>query len=300
MALLTLAERVTRRLLSIQGVDSRTTRTSVGRVHWYDAPGSGPLPTVVLLHGLGASASQYGNLIRLLRPHFKRVIAPDALGHGFTPLDGVELTPETLLQGIIEVMDTALDEPAIIFGNSMGGALALRFGLHRPALARGLFLSSPGGAAMSSSDFAAFMRTFEIRSREEALQFLPRLYFRKPWFTHLVAHDIVELFSKPSVRALVKSLRPEHLFSAEQLSALRMPIRLVWGQADSLMPKENLSFFRKSLPPHVVIEEPLEFGHSPFLDRTSEVANRLIHFASELRTNVPVTPDPESATAAER
>src|SRR6266851_1436727 len=105
MALLALAERVTRRLLSAQGVDSRTSRTSVGRVHWYDAPGWGSLPTVVLLHGLGASATQYGNLIRLLRPHFQRVIAPDALGHGFSSVDGTQMTPETLLTGIVEVLE---------------------------------------------------------------------------------------------------------------------------------------------------------------------------------------------------
>jgi pimeloyl-ACP methyl ester carboxylesterase len=281
MALLALAERVSRRLLSLQGVESRTMRTTVGRVHWYDAPGAGTLPTVVLLHGLGASATQYGQLIRMLRPHVRRVIAPDAPGHGFTP-SGEEITPETLFAGLLELLESTLSERAIIFGNSMGGALAIQIGLQRPELTRGLFLVSPGGAAMSDADFASFMRTFEIRSRQQAADFVPRLYYQKPWFTHLVAHDIVELFSKPSIRALIEALGPEHLFKAEELQSLTMPIRLVWGQADTLMPKENLEFFRKNLPAHAVIEEPEEFGHSPYLDRSAAVAELLISFATSL------------------
>ena len=80
-----------------------------------------------------------------------------------------------------------LDEPAIIYGNSLGGALAIKYALHRPALVRSLVLVSPAGALLPDAEWEALVKTFNVTSPLEARRFLAPLYHRPPWFLALRA-----------------------------------------------------------------------------------------------------------------
>jgi pimeloyl-ACP methyl ester carboxylesterase len=65
----------------------------------------------------------------------------------------------------------------------------------------------------------------------------------------------------------------------ESLSALEMPILLLWGQSERLLPPSALAYFRRHLPPHAIIEEPAGFGHSPHVDDPVRLGERLLAFA---------------------
>jgi pimeloyl-ACP methyl ester carboxylesterase len=58
-----------------------------------------------------------------------------------------------------------------------------------------------------------------------------------------------------------------------------MPIRLVWGARERLLPPAHREFFARYLPGHARIECPPDFGHAPFLDRPDEVTALLQRFA---------------------
>ena len=180
MAIFPLAERALRRALNAAGIESRWVRTKIAEQHVFDARGTGELPAVVLLHGIGAAASAFAPLIHKLRPRVRRVIAPDAPGHGLSKVPARPLTPETLFEAMSEVLDGMLDEPAIVFGNSLGGAVALSYGMARPDRSRGLFLASPAGAFMDAEELDAFLRLFHLRSRADGRAFLEKIYHRPP------------------------------------------------------------------------------------------------------------------------
>jgi pimeloyl-ACP methyl ester carboxylesterase len=59
-----------------------------------------------------------------------------------------------------------------------------------------------------------------------------------------------------------------------------MPILLLWGQSERLLPRSSLAYFRHHLPRHAVIEEPVGFGHCPHLDDAARLAERLVEFAA--------------------
>src|SRR5689334_4689201 len=133
IALFPLIERVTQRALQASGVRSRFAVTGAAKLHVYDAPGRGPLPTVVVLHGIGSSAAAYAPLIQKLRRKVQRVIAPDAPGHGLSDDPTSPLTPESLFASLAEAIDEHIREPAVVYGCSLGGAAALNYALFRPA-----------------------------------------------------------------------------------------------------------------------------------------------------------------------
>jgi pimeloyl-ACP methyl ester carboxylesterase len=279
MALLPLVERAARRALNRSGLQSRIVRTSIADQHLYDARGEGSLPTIVVLHGINSAATAFAPVIQRLRPHARRILAPDAPGHGFSGGPFEPLTPDSLFASTRELLDAELDEPAILYGNSLGGAVALNYALERPERVRGLFLSSPAGAAMSEEALRAFMKTFDVRSRAETTAFIDRLYHKTPWFTALITGDVQQSFARDAILSFTSSTRVEHLLQKEQLATLKVPIHLVWGRSERLLPRESLDFFKDSLPPHATFDEPEGFGHCPHLDEPARIARDIVAFA---------------------
>jgi pimeloyl-ACP methyl ester carboxylesterase len=286
MLLVPLAERLTRRALTARGVQSRHVATRIARHHVYDAPGtapeSGALPTIVLLHGISSSAAIFAPTITRLRRHARRVLAIDAPGHGLSGEPNIQLSPETLFESMAEVLLRELDEPTVLCGNSLGGAIALSFALRHPDVVRGLFLTSPAGARMDHETFRRFLEVFDFRSNGDARDFLRRLYHRPPWYVPLLAPDVRSSFTRKAVRDILDNAAADRLFSPEELSTLRMPIYLLWGKADRLLPRENFHFYKGALPAHAVIEEPEDMGHCPHFDDPRGYAHRIARFARGL------------------
>ena len=94
MGLLSLVEHGARFVLNRRGFDSLTVPTAAGGLHAYDARGPAALPTIVLLHGLGSTATSFGPLLSRMRPQARRLVAPDLPGHGFSETPSGRLTPE--------------------------------------------------------------------------------------------------------------------------------------------------------------------------------------------------------------
>src|SRR5689334_12128136 len=95
-ALLPFIERAGRYALHRRGFESRTVHTSLADVHAYQADGRGELPTMTVLHGIGSGATAFGAVLARVRPHVRRLVAPDLPGHGFSGAPSSTMTPEAL------------------------------------------------------------------------------------------------------------------------------------------------------------------------------------------------------------
>lgn len=275
-----LAERLARLSLHARGWRSRSVDTCTGAVHWIETPGQGSLPTTVLLHGFNSSAGYNAPLLQALRPHVRRVIAPDLPAHGFSHapprLDGT-----LIYQGIRDALDQALDGPAVLVGNSMGAALALRYALDRPSRALGLALVSPGGAPLSEHELASLQRTFSVRTHAEAEAFIDRLLVRRTALRPIAAASLRRGFARPALRQLLAGVGPANYLTVDELRALSMPVLLLWGAEERVLPPTGLDFFREHLPLHARIEVVAGVGHSPQVDDCDGTARRLLAFVRE-------------------
>jgi pimeloyl-ACP methyl ester carboxylesterase len=275
-----MAERVGRMVLRRRGISSGHVSSPFGPLHIYDAPGGGRLPTTVLLHGLGSAATPFGRLLAYLQRDVRRIVAPDYPGHGFSDHDGAErLTPGRLFDTVSSALDSTIHEPSIVIGNSLGGAVALQYALSRPARVQALVLVSPAGARSSDEEFRTLKAIFNVTSRAEARTFIDRLYHRPPWFASLLAHEFPETLGRRAVRELLESASNDDAPQPEALGALTMPILLVWGRSERLLPETHFEYFTRHLPPHAVVERPYGFGHCPHFDAPGALARRIVAFA---------------------
>lgn len=232
----------------------------------------------MLLHGLGTSATAFAPLLSLLRPHFRQLMVPDHLGHGFSAHHHQAITPNDLLDATTEVLLASLEAPAILVGNSMGGALALRFAAQYPDRVLGLLLVSPAGAPFSPTEWEELVSAFSIETRRDAWSLFHRIYHRPPRALSLFAHELGAHFSEPAIRALLANAANADV-TAQQLHGLEMPVRLLWGTSDRLLPASQLAYFERHLPPHAEIERPPNFGHSPHVDAPRALADEVLRFA---------------------
>lgn len=280
--LLSAAEHLGRRALLRRGAVSTWFPTRHGHVHCYRLKGHGSLPPVVLLHGLGTAATAFAPLIAQLRPHVRELTAPDSLGHGFSSAQYRDLSPSEVLDSTFDVLRRTIDEPVVLVGNSMGGALALKFAVQHPEKVRALALVSPAGAPFDGNDWKTLTQTFDVHSRAEARHLLTCIYPNPPWFLSLVAHEMAAHLSSPALRALLASPPSSADVSPSELATIAAPLLLLWGARDRLLPRGQLEYFRRHLPSHAVIEEPPTFGHSPHLDAPRALAERLVRFTRTL------------------
>jgi len=280
--LVPIMERLGRFALNRRGFQSRWLHTEVAPVHVYDAPGKGTLPTTILLHGIGSAATPFAPVMARIAPHVRRVIAPDYPGHGFSGAPRLKLTPEALFGAMEDALAQAADEPAVVVGNSLGGALALRYAIDRPERVRALVLVSPAGARMTDDEWSALRASFDLQNVRDAHEFIDRVYHQRPWFAPIMARELPDVLRRAAVRDILESATPHHGPEPDELSALPMPILFLWGRSERLLPASNLAYFREHLPPHATFEEPDSVGHCPHLDDPAWLARRIVAFARQL------------------
>ena len=280
--LLSLAERMIRRRLHALGVRSGALTTAIGDLHYYEVDGPADVPPLVIIHGFGANATSYARVLANLRTRVGRILVPDMPAHGFSGARPRGMSIELAYAGLTELLLRKLDRPAILFGNSLGGAFALRFALDHPDRVHGLFLSSPAGAALDAQDFASLCDLFRVGSPANARRLIDSLTHQPAWYNPLLVPDMLWRFGRGPLRKLLESFAPEHMFTAEQLAPLRAPTLLQWGRSERVLPPASLEFFRRALPPHVVFEEPEDFGHCPYMDRPREFAARIADYVHSL------------------
>ena len=231
-----------------EDLDANTLRGSIESV------GSGP--PIVFLHGLLGLNRHWTRTASRLADHSRCVMIEAPL----LELRGRRCSIEGV-QAIIrqEIVD-AINEPAVLVGNSLGGHIALRLALSDPHMVRGLVLAGASGL---------FERTFERdvqhRPSQEWINRKIADLFADPsrMPEDAVTHAYTELRKRGSARALVRlsrSAKADHMGS--RLPGVNVPTLLLWGRQDRVVPLWVGQKLARDLPRAelVVLED---CGHMP-------------------------------------
>lgn len=101
-------------------------------------------PTLVCLHAIGHGAGDFTRLRGALAPRW-RVLAPDWPGQGRSGADRVPASAARYAELLEGLLDACEVRQAVLLGNSIGGAVAIRFAAARPGRVAALVLENPGG-----------------------------------------------------------------------------------------------------------------------------------------------------------
>ena len=222
-----------------QGVHSRLAEIPFAgsprvRVHYYTG-GSGP--PVVLVHGLGGRAEDWAPLMpQLLRDHH-RVYALDLPGYGRSEWPDARYSIAELTAAVEAFLDNQHLRRTDLAGWSMGGWIAMRVALDEPQRIRRLAIFDSAGTRF---DMAWDPALFEPETPAE-LAALDRLLMPgpPPHVPAFIQRGIFRYVKKHGwvvKRNMESMLTGEDLLDGQSLNALRMPMLIVWGQQDHLIP----------------------------------------------------------------
>ena len=260
----------------------------------------GTNPPILLLHGFGASIGHWRkNLAVLSEEH--TVYALDLLGFGASEKAIAPYNADLWAEQVYEFWQTFIREPAILIGNSIGSLVALTTAASRPEMVRAVAaISLPDPAAQSEAIHPRLLPLVETLQNIIASPAILRPLFyllRKPktirrWVKlayadpDSVTDELVALLAGPpsdrgSARAfciLFRAMGSSKLGPSVKaiLPALEIPILLIWGQQDRLIPASVAK-------PQTLIEynSRLKFvelenaGHCPH-DECPNLVNQLI------------------------
>ncbi|MGO9063845.1 MAG: alpha/beta fold hydrolase [Myxococcaceae bacterium] len=300
MDLLLTLHTVVRRALVARGVEASAREVGGHLVHFYRLPGRGTGAPVVLVHGLASNANAFARMLLGLASRFSCVYAMDLPGNGFSPLpQSGPLALEEYLDVLHAFCQQVVGEPALVVGNSLGGALALTLAVEHPEDVCALGLLAPAGARLPPERFAEMMQRLEVHTARQGLSFTRRLFHRAPVMALLLAPQMAKVHNTPAVRAIRTAATVEDHLSPEELARVEVPTLLLWGGSEKLLPAETLAYYRQHLPASARIEVVEAVGHVPQMERPREMVRRLVDFAEEAGLlGVNATSQPASAPSA--
>jgi pimeloyl-ACP methyl ester carboxylesterase len=232
-----------------------------GREAAFGVAGNGP--PLVFLHGWALTHHTYRRALRRLVDQGLRVYAPALPGLGGT----AELPKEDRsLAGYAQWLDrfmatVGIDGPATLVGHSFGGGVAIQTAHDWPArVARLILVNSIGGSAWSTS--GGVIRSMRERPLWDWGLHLPRDLLPGRQLTRvvpvIVGDAVPNLLRNPRAVWRVADLaRNADLTSQlEELKRRRLPVVILWGQRDSVLPRASVDSLRAALGDPMLITVP--------------------------------------------
>lgn len=184
----------------------------------------GPDASVLALHGWGRSRHDWARVLSTVGG-----LAVDLPGFGAAPPPSSAMGAAGYAEAVEPVLD-ALGGPVVVAGHSFGGRVAVHLAVRRPEAVGGLVLAGVPLVRLSGPGARVALRYRALRTARR-LHLVPeatleRARSRYGSADYRAAAGVMR-------RVLVQVVGESY---EEQLAAVTCPVRLVWGEADRVVP----------------------------------------------------------------
>lgn len=262
-------------------------------VHLRDT-GPRDAPVLLLIHGSNASLQTWEPWAARLGTRY-RIIRMDLPGHGLTGASPTRDYSPAAFVAVVERIRAKLGvDDIVLAGNSMGGGVAWHYALAHPDHVRGLVLidsvgqPEPGDTKPPLAFRIARMPVLReiaaaITPRSLIADSLPGVFGNPKLADAAMVDRYWELLRYPGNRTATLdrfALAPDNA-TAAQLAALRLPVLILWGAKDALIPRASGDWLHARIRGSKLIVYP-GTGHLPMEERPDESARDVKRFVEDL------------------
>jgi pimeloyl-ACP methyl ester carboxylesterase len=269
------------------------------RMHYRDE-GSPDAPVLLLIHGFSASLHTWEPWVDQLatgadRVNDYRVISIDLPGHGLTRSPaGYRASIEAFRDVVAEFVQSQNLTTFALAGSSMGGNVAWEYALAHPDQVTALILVDSSGWPEVREDLAEEPAIFkllrnpvlgpamsQLDNTRLVREGLEASFVDKSLVTDAMVDRYVELSRAPGHRDILLQMtlgfRQRNYATAERLAPLRMPVLILTGDHDRLVPPEHAQQFHDAIAGSQLITFE-NVGHIPQEERPAESAMAVHEF----------------------
>lgn len=260
------------------------------RLYYYAAGTRGAGEPIILIHGFPTSSHVWSDLVPLL-PKGHRIVVLDLLGFGRSDGPGAaDLSLHGHAARLIGLMDALGIERAALVGHHMGGAVAQCVALHWPQRVSRIGLLASIGFDLTLTGTFALARAFLPATAVVPPRMLLRAMGRDLTHRYCDAergrHSVEQYlrpFTSPGghrafLRHLAAFAEAETNALAARLSDIRVPVALVWGSDDALVPPSLARRLRERIPEATldIIDGVRHFTPEEAPERVASVVDHLL------------------------
>lgn len=252
-----------------------------GRRLRYLEMGAGEGAPVILIHGFGGDLNNWQfNQEALAENHV--TYAVDLPGHGGSTKDlgSGHVGVGALAAAVIDFMDAKAIDKAHLVGHSLGGAVALDVALNHPERVGSATLICSAGLGPEIN--MAYIDGFMQAKRRKQLQPVLEMLVADP---AMVSRDMIEDVLKyrrlDGVEAALNRIVDDTFAGGRQaldltgrLGELAVPVQVIWGRQDQVLPVSH----SEGLPPSVPVTVFEGAGHMVHMEKAAEVNDKLRAF----------------------
>ena len=281
------------------GSKSQFVELAEHEVHLVTAGNPGSDRLIVLMHGFGASAFSFRDVLEPLSEH-GFVVAYDRAAFGFTERPETwELNPYSA-QGQLQVIDELISlygegKEVFLLGHSAGGSLAAGYALDNSEKLAGLILEAPA-IYTSGGTPAWFNWIYDIPQIDHlgpiavssiatsGLELLDRSYNDPSAITEeTLAGYTAPLKIIGWERAFWEfNKSPRSIDVASRIDELTLPVLVITGDNDLVVPTDDSIRLAGELPSAELLVIP-QTGHLPNEEKPRDFAQAIIRFMASLR-----------------
>lgn len=237
-----------------------------------------PCRCAALVHGLGDTHVTWRRILQgdaaAPVPPGWRLVAVDMPGTGLSaapPSDAGWAQPEQAR--VLREALAPLCPRWTVVGNSMGGWTAAWLALQWPEGVERLVLLAPAGLGDPTGASESTARTLAAPGVAVLREFNKRVTHVERKIPDRAFEEMAQVLAGRPVRANLEAVRPEH-FLEGRLGALTMPVAVLWGASDGVIPPAQAEAFRRELPGAAVTLIP-DCGHLPQAECPAPVRSAL-------------------------
>lgn len=252
----------------------------------YEERGDGD--AVVLVSGGAMDMDQWDRQMTALSGE-RRVIRFDQRGVGDSEGPAEGYTIEQMATDTVALVEARAATPCVLFGNSLGGSIALEAALQSPERVRALILAAtsagPAGPPMPAETQTAMFRGSAL-PLDEAAAALQDVIFATD-FPSRHPDGLRRAIAKreASTAPLIATLGPLQSAAAynplPRLGQLTLPVLILHGESDRMVPVDNAPLLGERIPGARVMTVP-EAGHGLVMEAAEAVNAAVSEFLSEL------------------
>jgi 2-hydroxy-6-oxonona-2,4-dienedioate hydrolase len=236
--------------------------------------------TLVLIHGLGASAERWEYVIPLFQEHF-RLIVPDLIGFGYSDKPLVDYTPDFFSEFLEKFFEKLEIKNPIVIGSSLGGQITAEFTVNNNHVVKKLILVSPSGVMKNSTPaLDAYVMAALYPDSDSVKNAFEMMSGSSKQTPPQIIEDFVGRMQLPNAKMAFMStllgIKNADIIT-KRLSSITVPTLIVWGELDPVIPiKYADSFVSK-------IQDCRFFrmdgcGHTPYVDDPITFAKLILEF----------------------
>jgi len=235
--------------------------------------------TLVLVHGLGASAERWSNTI----PYFAKdyhLIVPDLIGFGYSDKPLVDYTTDFFSDFLTKFLDLIGIKKPNILGSSLGGQVAAEYASGNSNIEKLILVSPSGIMKQSTPALDAYIMAALYPNETNAKNAYEMMGGSGNETDAKIVEGFIERMKLPNAKmafmSTILGLKNADIIT-NKLKTINVPTLIIWGENDPVIPVKHADEFVSSI-------KDCRFyrmdgcGHTPFVHDPKAFADIVLDF----------------------